>query len=508
MRAGDFLWARIEMDVALNARGVSPHSARRGLWLGTLAWVFGAVWFCATSGTPVTNAARSLGASEFQFGLLTALPFLASLLSLPASLLIEATGKRKGIFLIALYFQRGMWVVIALLPLAILHFGGPALTPLAMTVFLWLIYFMHGGQAVGGPAWVSWMADFVPDRVRGKYFSRRRAFGVLTGVPAAWLCGYLLDRFTSPTDPFTLLKWCAGIFIVAAIPGLIDIHLFRYVPDIPRPPTTGLRLLKAMRRPLHDKHYLWFAGFVATLYFAVSFTGQFVTRYVMEVMSASGNGPGRYVNTTTQMIVIVVPHLAMMFFLPSWGKAVDKMGKKPVLAIASLGLVPVGLGWCLMTAGNTYLGYVLSALGTVLFAGVEVANMNMMMEMAGTDDENGGGSAYPAVNTMIINIAGCLGGLSSGLVAQSLKDWHWVTAFKTFTFYDVLFAGSAFVRLLAVVVFLPHIHEAGARPVGEAIRFVTANVYNNLSNAVQQPFRWIGALRRRRPSFTVADAPP
>src|SRR5215213_2922495 len=81
-------------------------SPQRAMSLVTLAWIFGSVWMTATSGAPLTQFARSLGASNFQFGLLAALPFIASLLSLPASVLIDRTGQRKRIFLWGLYTRR------------------------------------------------------------------------------------------------------------------------------------------------------------------------------------------------------------------------------------------------------------------------------------------------------------------------------------------------------------------------------------------------------------------
>jgi len=43
--------------------------------------------------------------------------------------------------------------------------------------------------------------------------------------------------------------------------------------------------------------------------------------------------------------------------------------------------------------------------------------------------------------------------------------------------------------LLAVVVFLPFIHDATARPTVQAVRFMMSNVYNNLFNALQQPVK-------------------
>ena len=122
---------------------------------------------------------------------------------------------------------------------------------------------------------------------------------------------------------------------------------------------------------------------------------------------------------------------------------------------------------------------------------MEIANFNIVLEMSETPEQGstGGGSSYVAVNSVIINIAGCLGGLSAGVIAQSLSTWEHFWLFKTFRGYDILFAVSAVMRLLAVVVFLPFIHDATARPTAQAVRFMMSNVYNNLFNALQQPVK-------------------
>ena len=69
-----------------------------------------------------------------------------------------------------------------------------------MSAFLVLMFVMHSGGAVGGPAWTSWMADVVPDRSRGKYFSRRRQWGIASAIPAALFAGWLLDRLNQTRD--------------------------------------------------------------------------------------------------------------------------------------------------------------------------------------------------------------------------------------------------------------------------------------------------------------------
>src|SRR5207247_10828271 len=121
-------------------------------------------------------------------------------------------------------------------------------------------------------------------------------------------------------------------------------HLFRYVPYVPIEPRRRAPILNLLGGPLRDTQFLLFGAFVATLTFAVSFMGQFVTFYLIDKVGVTGTG--------IQLMLLVAPLLAQLLVLPVWGHACDRMGKTPVLAIASLGLVPVGLGGCFMRAGG------------------------------------------------------------------------------------------------------------------------------------------------------------
>jgi MFS family permease len=490
------------------SRPVSGDALRSALTVTTLGWIFGNVWNMTVTGAAFTLFARSLGASPFEMGLLSAIPYLAALVSLPASLLIERTGARKRIFFWGLYFQRGLWLVVGLVPLWLVSRYGLAATPVALSVFIPLFFISHAGNAVGGPAWVSWMADVVPGRTRGKYFARRRMWALALAVPAAWFVGWFLDRMVGAggADRLATLRWCAILFTVAGVFGLADIVAFHFVPDVPKTPHRGAGLLRAMAGPLRDKQYLWFAGFAATLWFAVlPMQQQFYQYYLIERVELS--------NRAVQVMILVLPSLAQLLVLPVWGRACDRMGKRPLLLLATLGLVPIGLGWCLVGAGNLWLGYAMTVLGTALWTGVDVVNFNFVIELSGTRNSHpsrAGGTAYHAVNSVILNGAAFSGGLVWGALAQWLKDWHWtpVSGWKTFTSFDVLFAVSGVLRLAAVVVFLPHIHEPAARSARETLRFMGANFYANVWNAVTQPLRLVGGRKRERERDRAREEEP
>lgn len=441
-------------------------SVRRPMELSTLGWIFGAVWSTATTGAPLTLFAQGLHASAMQFGLLAAIPYLAALLSLPSSLLIHRTGKRKRLFLCSLYFQRLMWFPLAIVPAwMIFRFGASAASG-AVVVFLVLTLLMHCGQGVGGPAWASWMADLVPLRVHGKYFSQRRRWGILSAVPAALLIGWVLDRKGAWGAGNATLGWCAIIFCCAAVFGIADIAMFQFVPELPGEIAPEAELLHALREPLRDRQFLCIGTLVGVLTFAMSLMTQFQTLFLLDVLKIG--------DTATQMMLVVAPMVAQLLVLPAWGAAADRMGKKPMLLIAGLGLVPVTIGWCFITTRTAWVGYVLSAVGMALWAGVEVANLNLVLQRSGSRRGRAGGSGFAAVNTLQINIAGLLGGLVAGAVAQRLGGWSWrpLSGFRAFSFYDLLFAGSGILRLAAVIMLVPFIHEPTARSCRETIGFM------------------------------------
>lgn len=493
----------------------------RSLRVVTVSWLFGSVFFTAVAGAPVTLFAEALGATAFTFGLLAAAPFAASLLSLPAAVWSDYSGRRKQIFLSSLYAQRLLWIPLAILPpLVVWNEWGDL--PMALGVFVGLFALMHCVGALGGPAWMSWMADVVPRRVRGRYFARRRQFGVISALPTALLVGYILDRTVRTgdgTSPQETVFWVVGgIFCAAAIFGIIDIALFHVIPHDP-PPEKGERpasvvfreLAGSLGRPMRDIRFLAFAGFMAILTFAAAPLGQFTTLMLVQKMKLE--------NVAVQTMLLVVPLLATLVAVSGWGRAVDRFGKKAVLAAGAVGVVPVSIGWMLVAGHATeesnwtwiIVGYVAGILSGLFWTAVETANFNYVLDLAGSAEgghtragpSTGAGGGYVAVNAVIINVAGMAGGLTFGKLASMTQEvnfdldasWGWIgRSIGTVDYFVILFAFSALLRLLAVVVFLPLVREDPAlrhHRARDAVRFLTVNLYNNVQTALLLPVRML-----------------
>lgn len=478
---------------------------RAAMKVVTVAWVFGHFWMVLVwPGTVVmTRLGQELGASPLQFGVIASMPFIASLLSLPASMWVDRSGNRKTIFLSFMLSQRFMWLGIALLPVALLYGGGmqsAAMREITLYVVLGAFMLQWLVNSVGSPAWVSWMADLVPDRIRGRYFARRRQLGILSAITAAVGSGLLLDHF-APRGEYTTIVVIGGILLVAAIAGIVDIWLFRYVPHVPplhreRPPFT-----QSMRAALADRPFMIFCVYLGLIHFTIAPGGQFTMLYLDESLKID--------NVTKQLLTQVGPMLGMLAVLFMWGRLVDRVGRKPLLAIASFGLVPVGLGWTLMVYGHQWLGYVLAMAGAVLWAAIEVANLNLVLDASTTSrlDENGqprrvGGSAFWAINTVIFSISGVLGCWAAGQFVEAYKtlQWSvpWLNTPRPFNVYEVLFFLLATIRFATTVLLLPFIKEKDAHPTGRALRVIVAEMYAGVVRGISLPTRVIGKRLRVR----------
>lgn len=477
-------------------------AARRSMATVTLAWIFGSVYFTAIAGAPLTLFAAALGASPFVFGLLAAAPFAASLLSLPAGIWSDRTGQRKRIFFLGMYPNRLLWFAAAGVPILLWKLGYGSV---ALGSFVGFILLAHCLGALGGPAWMGWMADVVPRRIRGTYFARRKQIGILSALPTALFVGWILDQYVRGHEsaggvgPERVLLVCGTIFAVAAVFGIVDIALFHRVPHETPAPQPG-PALASLKEPLKDRQFLAFAAFVATLTLASAPSGTFITLLLVERAGVSG--------LLVQTMLLVMPLIGSMLTSGIWGRAVDRLGKKPVLRLCGLGTVPVGLGWAAIAMyvepgqGLSWpwliLAYVISFGSGAAWSGVEVANFNYVLELAGgrpgASKNKAAGGGYVAVNSVVVNVAGMSGGLLFGAIAGATAGQNWDAGLPGGGLIDgltILFILSGALRLLSVTAVLPLVVEARHRPAREAMSFVTTNLYNNLQTALLQPIRMV-----------------
>ena len=466
-------------------KSLMPDSTRSYLKRVTVAWLFGSVWVSvAIQGVPLTLYAKTLGATEWHIGLLSSLPYLVLLLSIPAGIWIDATGDRKRIFMIGLLAQRLMWIPIILVPTYLVWNSPDDNTrKMALWIFLAMMLVMHAGQAVGGPAWIHWMADLVPKRIRGRYFARRRQLGIIPALPALILVGIAIDYFSphGASQHATLIT-LGVIFGLAMVCGVADILMFANIPH-ERPPKVRKRTsLVLLFEPLRDRTFMGFCLAVGVTVFTGVPLAQFLILYLTEHLNIHSG--------EAQLMLLVLPLVLQMIFWPVWGQMVDLMGMRPTLLIASLGQLPLIVGWIFVGHGPYWIGYFLAGGMMVLGAGVDAVNLQIVLRSSGKQADNRAGestkrgsSQFAAMNAMVLGFAGFFGGILGGWLMYALKDGPGANRPYFLSWasnYDVLFVVLAAVRLVVMLMLLRLMVEPAAKSVAHASRFLTLRMFSTL----------------------------
>lgn len=441
-----------------------------------VAWLFGAAWMSITTGATLTRYARSLGVDEFGFGLLAAVPFLAAFAQLPASFFIERFGYRKRVFLAANLLHRGLWLAIALIPWV---FPG-AQRPMALIVLMGLSSVASHSTA---PSWSSWLIDLVPSRIRARYLSRRTQAGQLVNLALTLLAGQALD-WAEGISGVALGRMLSVLLAVAAVGGLVDILFFVGIPDEGAHRHNreyGIKELLIL--PLRNRSFRFYLAFTATLTFSTAFMGQFAWLYMFDVVKAT--------NTQANMLLIAFPIVIALFSLPFWGRMVDRLGRKPVVIITGICVIPGALAWVFVREGHWFPGYFLIMLVSFAWPGLELGGVNILLGLMDRRKGMARNSAYVALNSIVAASAGTLSGLCAGTLAGRMKDWHGSLWGLPLTYHCVLFLASTVIRAFALF-FLRGIEEPRAFSARDAFRFMAGTMYSNLQDTLVIPVRLAG----------------
>ena len=452
------------------------RSASQPLRLVYYAWLFGSCWANICGGAALTRYARALGATDAAFGLMAAIPFLCAFVQVPVSYLVERNGRRKHWFLVGGLIDRGTWLLIAAVPWL-------------LPQHLWWQAFLLGyviavtGANIDAPCWISWMGDLLPQRIRGRFSSARSRLGQYMTLLLPLPVGWLLDHVASMGAYYVRLT-ASGLLALAGVMGIIDILMHLPVPEAVRPRPAALPSFgRMMLQPLHDRNFRRFLYFNAALVFAVGFLGQYIWLYCFDILRLS--------TLKASLLLIVGPTIVAIFFSAIYGPLIDKMGRKPLIMMGTMLIIPGSIGWVFMSAGHLLPGYLLVLITFAGWPAVEIGRINVLLGMSGTRAGRGSGIAYFAVFSVACAISGSLSGCVGAAIVHALGPaWHADLYGIQLTYHGVLFILSTALRVFALL-FLVRFHEPHAYATRDAIQYVATGVITNLQLTVAMPFRFL-----------------
>jgi MFS family permease len=232
-----------------------------------------------TTGVFLAGFAVELGASNFEIGILAAVPFAVQFLQLPAVVLVERLRARRAISTWAAAIGRSFLIASATAP-----FLGATAGIITLIVSIALYQAM---AAIAGCAWNSWMRDLVPENEYGRFFGRRAAATTALATTLALLGGVLIGSWKRFAPGHAAIAYSC-LFMAGATIGLFGVWLLSITPDQPMPPAgPRTRISTLLITPFRDTNFRRLIVFLSSWNFAANLAAPFFVVYMLKTLGYS-----------------------------------------------------------------------------------------------------------------------------------------------------------------------------------------------------------------------------
>jgi MFS family permease len=336
----------------------------------------------------VTPFALALKATTTEVGLLFSLPnFIVGFSQLAAPRLSKRAGSRKRLIIPMVFMHAVMFVPILLIPFVI-----------GSSQVWWLIGLVTVSTvfgAIANPAWGSLMADLVPIRLRGRYFSSR---GIIAGIIAlafSFVAGGILQVFTAtPFTGFAILFGGAAVFRLLSCYFLSQM----YEPK----PTENVkddRSLLQMVSHVGSYNLGRFTLYIALMSLATNIASPFFSVYMLSDLNF---------NYMTFTIVTSAASVAGMAFLTFWGRRADLAGNIKVVKVTSFMIPLVPLLW--LASRNVYYLIFAQIVSGFAWSGFNLAGVNFVYDASEAQNRTKHIAVFNAITCLAIFLGALIGG--------------------------------------------------------------------------------------------------
>lgn len=407
----------------------------------------------------VGACAVSLGAPDALVALLSTIPlFLGSCAQTLTPWLIDKTGRRRRWYMLGSIAQALMWIPM----------GASVLVDRQLGFWLlmggFVLYFMMIQFTI--PAWLSVMGDLVAPEIRGRYFGRRTAFGILLQFVAGVAGGLGLWIFKK----HGMEKWgFVTIFGAAFLARCSSIYFLARMAEPPYTPREeeSFTLWMFLRRLPHS-NFAKFVVFVGCLTAGAQLVGCLFPLYWLRTL----HYPywWQYTACVTALTVVQIP--ALLF----WGKMADRYGNKRVLTVTAVAIAVLPGLWLLST--HVFLAIFLQMWSGFFWSGFNQSVQNFLLD-AVTPPKRARCNAYLS---LITNCGLLLGGVTGAIAINYVPtDIGWLHL--PYPFWTLLIL-SFVLRSGAVLIFIPRFREVREVPKVGVVEMLYSSTRDTAESAV------------------------
>jgi MFS family permease len=443
---------------------------RRSLNAAVAEGAFAEIFAACATGAVITGWALYLGASAAVIGFLGALPLGAQVASLPAAWFMSARS-RKAVALWAVGISRLTFLPLLALPTL------DATRAAKLHLFLGLVAISTVASVIGNSAWVAWMGDLVPDRLRGRFFGRRTIFLSIAGTLTSLGAAILLDRLTPMGWTGAALS---ALTAAACLAGVASVILMLRQHE---PPATGepsVPAWQALRLVLRDQRARPFLGYLLAWNAAVGISASFFAYHMLTNLHTG------FLMVAAHGVGVAAVRIASARF---WGRTVDRIGAGPVVIFCSFGIAAVPLTWFFVTPDRLWPIALDAIFAAFLWSGHNIAAFDLTIGLAPRAARPFYLAAFATAGGLGFGAASILAGLLAGLIPV-----HFELAGEPWTNLHVLFLLSAVGRLASAGLSL-RLHDPGAR--GDVRELVRALIERTGLAAVRPYLPELARLPRR-----------
>lgn len=482
---------------------LSEGQIKKGLDLIIKDGLAAEVMVTMTGGAFLVALALKLGASNFQLGLLAALPTASSIFELLGTILVQKFGNRKAITVISSILGRGPLLLIALLP----FFFSPSVS-IYILIFLLFLHYFFG--SISGCSWNSWMKDLVPPSMLGRYYANRTRMIQILSVVLSFAIAFILDYVKADYPRYELSTYSLMFFIGGGL-GLYGIVLLGRTPE-PRMIAVKANLLDLFKKPLKDVNFRNLILFNSLWTFAISMAAPFFSVYLLKVLDL----PLSYVVTFN-----IISQVTNILFIRVWGRFSDQYSNKSILRICAPIYLLCILTWTFTSMPGKHMFTIPLLVLIYIFNGISTAGIHLSLANIGIKlaPKEGDAIVYLTTRAVIVatfaGIAPLFGGLFADYFSTVHLSWNleWQSpAGKSILYlmnlhsWDFFFVFS-FIFGLFSLYRLSFIKEDGEATKGVVMRGVIAELrsaitFQAITTAIKYmifaPLNFLHIMRRKR----------
>ncbi len=399
-----------------------------------------------TGGVFLTGFALALGAGPLTIGVIAAIPLATKVAQLFLSWWIERSGHWAGAALAGAAVSRlSLLLVPAIVTLSAL--GGARLT-----LFVAVLALSSLAAAVYELAFLTWMAELIPEPLRGVFWGLRGRNAGLVGIIASIIAALTLDR--DGIGSSATLTRLGIVFAAGAFVGCLGIGFAAQLPPPRRKHSRDHqhKLGRVLAAPLRDANFRRFLGFSGLWSFSAGWMAPFYMVYMLEQLHLSFLAVTLFTALTNVLMATTQTH---------WGRLGDHFGTKPVLRIGGYLITLTPLVWLMTSPERRWPVVIVQVLSGIGWSAFHVSQSNLSLKLAPERRRPSYLAAFGALTGVAEGAAPVIAGAALSLIAAGKVPS--IPAFRAMMVAQFL--------LFAVTTVIPSwIIEPDGRAVGHLIR--------------------------------------